>query len=756
MGQVFLNRPRQLNAIGILFGALLATPLAAQRVEITLREAANQAPVGGAIVRLLGEQGAVAQGLTNELGRLVLQAPVAGSYRLRVDRIGWRGLLTDPFPLTVDQVFRLTVPMDSRRIVLPTLEVQSSSNCEAAGQGGPLATALWEEIRKALTANLITEARQEFPLHIRRFRRELNLRRDTLREWVVSSGLQRGPSFVSLPPAELATRGFVWQDDGAAHFAAPDAALLLSEEFVSTHCFRVVPERDQLAGLAFSAVPGRQEPEVAGTLWVDRATSELRYLEYSYTGLKGLLRLAQLGGRVEFERLPGGHWIVSYWHIRMPRLSNQTVWSNRTSSVVTVLTGYHDEGGRAELAGDTLGRLARAIVAGRVFDSTTGRGVSGAFVGVYGTRDSIVTDEEGRFELIVTASGEQFVTAHHPKLGLLGEPTTKSVLLSLGDTARVEFGVPSLASFVRALCGELRGNSVIGTSRRANGTLAGSQELSAEWATGAEGRKIPKTRSDRRGLFALCELPSRGILKLRMTRGKLTLLEQELSLLPAAQWVELREPGGVDSSRAAFASLDLPAVTSDTLRETYGAAVAAGVVVDSLTGRGLAGVVVRVSGTESDSAVSDRAGRFRLTSSMTGPRTLSVSHPVLSMLQGATEQPALLSLGDTVEVRFAVIAVDLLVHAQCSDWRQRSGVAGLALNRAGIPRSGLLLRAEWQTGDGPRRAIRNSGTNGVFVFCDLPAGAELTLLLDTRDGATVSERLTLERGEYRWLVLRPY
>ena len=163
-------------------------------------------------------------------------------------------------------------------------------------------------------------------------------------------------------------------------------------------------------------MPGRRVPEVTGTLWVDKNSSELRFLEYSYTGLPGVLRPASLGGRVEFRRLANGAWIVSYWYIRMPRLVTNEVYVKHRSGELTRLAGYVDRGGRAEIATDSLGRIDRALVVGSVYDSLAGRGLAGAVVEVPGTGESIVSDDSGHFALAVAASGDQTVVARHPRL----------------------------------------------------------------------------------------------------------------------------------------------------------------------------------------------------------------------------------------------------------------------------------------------------------------------------------------------------
>jgi hypothetical protein len=347
--------------------ALLALPVAAhaQSIELRLIEEALGRPVAGAIVRLMAGASVVAQGLTNETGRIVLRAPAPGTYQVKADRIGWNGLLTEPFILGADATLRRELVMPATRRELPTITVRGRSQCDPGGQGGPLAAALWEEIRNALTANVLTQRQQAVPLHVRQFVREVNLGRRILRQWTYRSTITRGNAFVSVPPAQLAEIGFVHMVGDSVEYAAPDATLLLSDEFVATHCFRVVRGDSGLVGLAFEPIPGRKVADVNGTMWVDRGTSELRYLEYDYTGLPRLLERARLGGRVEFERLPVGAWIVSYWHIRMPTLDSTMVrGTGNTQQAVTRLVGFRDQGGRAEVSMNPLGAVDRAILIG--------------------------------------------------------------------------------------------------------------------------------------------------------------------------------------------------------------------------------------------------------------------------------------------------------------------------------------------------------------------------------------------------------
>ena len=530
------------------FAPLLATSLSAQQIDLQVREEGSRAPVAGAIVRLLGDRGVTAQGLTNEQGRIVLRAAEAGSYRIKVDRIGWSGLITPPFVLAAGETARRELLMAATRVELPALEVRGRSRCEREGQGGPLAAALWDEIGKALTANVVTQRQGAVRLHVRGFVREVDQRSRPLREWVVASTLMRGQPFASLPPGALAQVGFVQQEShDSVTYAAPDAALLLSDEFVGTHCFQAVPGKDGLLGLAFEPTSGRKVADVKGTLWVDRATSELRFLEYVYTGLPGILARADLGGRVEFRRLPAGTWIVSYWHIRTPTLTeSQTAQRRNAGRAFARLIGYTDLGGRAEIASDSLGRVDRALLVGVVYDSVNATGLAGAVVKVQGFQDSVLTDGQGRFRLAVPASGDQMVTVEHARSRLLQQGTTRAALLSLGDTTRVEFTVSSLTSFVRALCGTPgKGRSgVVGMAWGSDAKPAGGYEVRVRWNTSGGGVKEERRDVRADGLFSLCELPPDQSLPVHLFDRNRPVDEQVLQLeWGEFKWVELRPAG---------------------------------------------------------------------------------------------------------------------------------------------------------------------------------------------------------------------
>jgi hypothetical protein len=56
---------------------------------------------------------------------------------------------------------------------------------------------------------------------------------------------------------------------------------------------------------------------------MDRATAELRYVEYGYTGVRFLGPVERLTGRLTFQRLDSGMWVTESWLLVVPQLSKE-------------------------------------------------------------------------------------------------------------------------------------------------------------------------------------------------------------------------------------------------------------------------------------------------------------------------------------------------------------------------------------------------------------------------------------------------
>ncbi len=394
-----------------LASVALGTSAAAQTVRVRALEAETNRSVAGAIVRLVDTANrAVAQGLTSESGRLVLRAHSPGRYRLRADRIGHQGTWTEEF--VVGDTISITVVLPLERVDLPEIAVTGATSCTRRPDG--LETAiLWDEVRKALTAEVLTAASQGTERAVRRFRQSRTLGGVLESDSTVAAYRTTASPFVSPPMERLARDGFIVSTREGYQFHGLDARTLLEPAFLETHCYLVSvhPADSALIGLGFAPTREVKQANVRGVLWVDRATSELKSLEFEYVNVPRAARAPGIGGRVEFERLAIGAWIIRDWYIRGPRRRPTVRQLGRHPVARDTLVGYLDQGGSVRAVVDAnllvLGEAAARVrgsttffsdVAARVVDPE-GRAVVGALVATTATDSTLTTDRRGRFEI---------------------------------------------------------------------------------------------------------------------------------------------------------------------------------------------------------------------------------------------------------------------------------------------------------------------------------------------------------------------
>ena len=315
----------------MLSALLLALPCPgrAQSLHGTAVERANGAPVPGVVLLLLDTAGLVrARALTNELGEYRLAATTAGTYRVRTLRVGYRPLVTAPFDLAVDSDVEHVLELLSVPFSLDTVRVIARGRCGALSDSAGTVAAVWEQARTALTATQITAAARTMRAITARFYRAT----DASARRVLSETITTDTNYVSKPwrsrsADSLRRFGYTHLDpDGMRTYHAPDIDVLLSSEFLQDHCFRLAPGPiSQSIGIAFEPTRDRSEnAEIAGMLLLDRATSELRSLEFNYvnTGTRGI---EEAGASIAFARMSNGGWVITHWGIRMPLLEERRV-----------------------------------------------------------------------------------------------------------------------------------------------------------------------------------------------------------------------------------------------------------------------------------------------------------------------------------------------------------------------------------------------------------------------------------------------
>ena len=329
-------------------GAQGAAALAAQTIRGQFVDSVTRAPLSGAFLTLVDSGGSErARAITDVAGQFTLTAPEPGTYRLRSKRIGFRPYFSLALALHSGETTTYNAAVDPIPIALREVVVTGERQCDVEADAS-VAT-LWEEAREALAAVAWTSRSPGYWYQLRRFNREVDPRGKRRRPdstWI-QIGFQQ-IAFRSAPATELAAHGYVVvEDDGSWTYQAPDADVLLSDPFLRTHCFEARGGKGEtagLVGLAFTPARDRTLPDVAGTLWLDQQTSELRHLEFSYTSLPQQVNEPRAGGRVAFMRVPTGAWIVRDWVIRMPLA---TLRRTLAREPVPVVVGFLEQGGSA-------------------------------------------------------------------------------------------------------------------------------------------------------------------------------------------------------------------------------------------------------------------------------------------------------------------------------------------------------------------------------------------------------------------------
>ncbi|HEU4453970.1 MAG TPA: carboxypeptidase regulatory-like domain-containing protein [Longimicrobium sp.] len=589
-----------------------ATRLPAQTVAGDAVDPASGERISSALVVLVDASGAErASTLTDAAGRFTLRAPAAGAYVLRLERVGYASVTSGAVRLEAGETVQYRFSAAQKRVQLQGLVATGRSRCAPRAQGGVEVTTLLDEASKALRGTRGTEEARAYRYLVKRFARSRRVNDGlVMHDSAETTSATLARPFVSVPGWRL-ERGWVQAEGNSTVYFAPDAQILSSGFFLDNRCFRVVAgrgEQREWIGLAFEPTRDRRLPDIEGTLWLDSATAELRRLEYRYTGLniRGPVS-RQLGGEMEFHRLPDGAWIVRSWRIRLPQVIEGApdAASLRPQGIITSL---REEGGDVSEIRTVAGALIRldalAQLAGVVFDSTTSRPLAGARVALEGTSQSAVTDSAGAFVLRDLAEGDFQVTVSHPRLDSLGwDAPARRVALRNGSTARHDVAVPALGTLLTGECGQ--GAALAGHVRSTEGIALPAAPVTVSWSAAGGAPDSLRAQADGAGLFRFCGVPAgvplqlrtaavgaTGVSTLRLAAGERGY--QELAL-------DLPRGGAV----ATAAGAPVPAgSTPGALGESR---AVTGRLVDAQSGRPIGSATVRLAGVTTLTA---RDGQF--------------------------------------------------------------------------------------------------------------------------------------------------
>lgn len=357
---------RYASGASVILALLLPAALESQTVVGKVVEEGTGRPVRNAFVRLLDEQGATRAGtLADSLGLFSMRAPAAGSYSVQAEQIGYVSGHTALLDLQPDGTQRHTLTLRVQAVVLDEITASTRTRCRIRPESGPGTQRLWNEARKALDVAAWGVRAGRLQFEIATFRRQFDRSMRPVSVSIPDTASSTGPRpFVTLPAADLTSDGYI-QPSGSADgyvFYAPDAEVLVSDVFLSNHCFWVETpssaRHEGMIGLAFEPLRSQTVSDITGVLWLDARTSELQHLEYSYTRLPWEMPDGAADGVVEFRRIPGGAWITQRWSIRIPHV----VFAPAPTPALNPLRGAAPTGPRYQHTGfDEAGGHVRSL-----------------------------------------------------------------------------------------------------------------------------------------------------------------------------------------------------------------------------------------------------------------------------------------------------------------------------------------------------------------------------------------------------------
>lgn len=603
----------------------LAAPAHAQTALGRVLSAEAQAPIAGALVVLLDASATEqARTLTDGAGRFALRAPAPGSYALRAEYIGRRPLTTPPFTIGADGTVTRTLELAEEAIALAAIEVEGEQRCRLRPEVGEATARLWDEARKALEIARFVDESNALQYRLLKYARVVDPETDRVEDEQSQRqrGFYSGSPFAALPVDSLARRGWYWREDnGEFVYNAPDARALLSETFLAGHCFRArtkdAPEQG-LIGLEFEPVRRPDVPDVRGVLWLERATSLLRFIEYRYDRLPFDLVAEEVGGTVELERMPDGPIIVRSWVIRMPVAGERILDVGGSRERRYFLHRLREQGGEVlevrRLGGQTLLAAALATLTGTVYDSVASRPLSGATVRLEGSDQQATAGAQGEFEITEALPGSYTVVATSPRLDSLGIAELRApVTLRSGASPVVTLATPKLETLLAQSCAvegglpggygglEAGGAVLLGQVRDSAGAGVPGATVYLDWTTYAvDAAQTVSVATRVRGLtvtadgageWRACDLPRDVALRVwAETPGMASDTAEHRFFMKEIARIDLALAESVPTEAVALDPLDVTAITEGerrAKREAHSQAMFIDrVMIDALEARG--------------------------------------------------------------------------------------------------------------------------------------------------------------------------
>src|SRR5688572_6225313 len=277
-------------------------------------------------------------------------------------------------------------------------------------------------------------------------------------------------------------------------------------------------------------------------------------------------------------------------------------------------------------------------VSGVVYDSIARAPLAGASVQLVTEKVTTFirtadTDSLGRFTLTDVPAGEYKLGFLHPLLDSIGVDAPLREVRIAGQPVRADLAIPAPHRIRTAICGPRpAGDSssvLVGVVRNAQDRLpAESVSVTGQWleysfSTTGLVRRIPKlvARTGDNGWFAMCNIPSGGMLGLIASRGADS---TDLIEVPLSSNGFVRRDLYIGSARSVIASDTTPraatSVPSEPRRIAVGDVRLTGTVVAAVGGQPISGAQVGILG--GSQTRTNQRGQWTLSDAPSGTRML--------------------------------------------------------------------------------------------------------------------------------------
>jgi hypothetical protein len=375
-------------------------------------------------------------------GTIVVHPPAPGRYRIRSERTGRSVFTSTAFEVNRGQILDFAFDIEDEPVRLDSIIPNLPGECRGRPTDHPGLGAVWEEVRKALSAVQWSGGVVRHVFRGTRFDRTVGpdgaVEREATTEVSVPFVLAR-----ALPAGD---RDRFATTHAGMEAMAPVAipGVFLAPEFRTDHCFSTT--HDPVTGtldVHFSSTSARGTA-LRGTFRLDIASAELRSVDYETVGsARGAGQ--QASESVQLTRVPSGRWVVTAWTTHLPAANQSTV--RQVGGLTTSITDQQD------------GAIYR-VPAARLTGTVTAQGtpLAGATVTFSGSDAAASTDAQGRFAMTGVFNGTYglVVTYNHPLFDSLSfVPSTQTVTLAAGVERAVTIEVPPLQAMIHPVCPDL-------------------------------------------------------------------------------------------------------------------------------------------------------------------------------------------------------------------------------------------------------------------------------------------------------------